>query len=203
MRQRVARMVAVSAWTVIATLALGGCGAGSSGDDTAGAGGTVLVVGDEFSGGTERAWPQLLDSTPRLDTDIEDGSGYLTASPSSVRDRLSAVEGEGTIILALGAHDLDADAPEAITRSAVRDALTVAQASAGRVLVLPPLDPAASGSSRAAELEGILREESASAGAEYVEVELGPTGAAGAGAQSGLGSVGSQAVADAVEGRLR
>lgn len=113
--------------------------------------------------------------------------GYLTTSPSSVRDRLSAVEGEGTIILALAAHDLDADAPKAITRSAVRDALTTAQASAGRVLVLPPLDPAASGSSRAAELEGSLREETASVGAEYVEVELGPAGEAGAGAQSGLG----------------
>lgn len=201
MRPRwVDRVVVVGACVAVGTLALGGCGGSSSpGEDSGVGGGTVLLVGDEYSSGAGRAWPQMLDSTPRITTDTKSGSGYLTASPSSVRDRLSTVKGEGTIILAMGAHDLGAGAPESIIRGAVRDALEAAEASSSRVLVLPPLDPAAAGSRRATELEGILREESASVGAEYVDVELRPAAAA----QSGLGSVGSQAVADAVGDRLR
>lgn len=106
----------------------------------------VLVIGDEYSSPTEGpAWPDLLGAETGWDvhTDVVPGSGYTTASPASVRDRIAAAEPADTVIIALGVEDEKRQPPDAVIEASVRDAVTAVRASEAvtRVYVLGPLAP--------------------------------------------------------------
>lgn len=154
-----------------------------------------FVIGDARSmadGGP--AWPALIGedgSHAAVVVDAVVGSGYLTASPEAVRDRIAVASSQPVVILALGAGDGGArEAPENVLRSAIVDGIGAAVATGARVVVLPPLVPG--GDPMVASL---IREVAAAEGAEFVDVTVPPASVFDDGV-GGLSAEGHRLVAD-------
>ena len=155
---------------------------------------TVAIVGDATSTSTAGpAWPQILqaDDGVRSTVDAVAGSGYLTASPHAVSDRVEKLSA-ATIVIALGASDVSQASSDETLSAAVTQAVGAASATGARVIVLSPLIPGGGG--RQADVISLAAR---AAGAEYVDVAL-PPDPSFAGADGALSMAGNQFVAAAL-----
>ena len=150
----------------LASLALAACSTAAPAV-TAGAG-SVAVITDSVGEKIAVDVKQALAQTVNVDAVAE--SGYLSASPGAVTDRvMSAPESTTVLVLALGAADVNSAAPEEIRNAAIGQALAAASARADRVVVLAPLTPRGTG---AAEWRAALRDAAAQFGAAYIDADF-------------------------------
>lgn len=162
-----ARGLAAALVALSAAMALAACTPTSEQAAPAG----VVVIGDQASTAVVGpSWPQLIeaDGGIRVTVDAVADSGYLTASPGSVGDRVAAQSGR-VVVIALGAADLTRGAQDEALASAVTQGVGAAVGSGARVLVLSPLVPGGGGP-QADVISRAARE----AGAQYVDVALPP-----------------------------
>lgn len=121
-------------------------------------------VGDQIAADLERILGRSVDR------DAVPESGYLSASPAAVADRVTDAPTSTTVfVLALGAADVNSAAPADIRDAAIAQALAAASARAGQVVVLAPLVPTGSESS---EWRAALRDAAVQFGAVYLDVDV-------------------------------
>ena len=179
-RRRAGRALIGAALAVLA-LALTACGAA----EPAVAGQRVLVITDERGGDAGSAWYDLVRREPGLQAQIDAvaGSGYLTASPSSVADRAAAAGGQfDAVVLALGGNDVTTTLPTEVREALVRDAMSASARYAPRVIVLPPFGVTA------ADLDAwdeTLRTAATQTGATFTPIDL-PAGSEAAAQASAI-----------------
>ena len=155
----------------------------------------VVVIGDQASTAVVGpSWPQLIeaDGGIRVTVDAVADSGYLTASPGSVGDRVAAQSGR-VVVLALGAADLTRGAQDEALAAAVAQGVGAAVGTGARVLVLSPLVPGGGGPQA-----GVISRAAREAGAEYVDVAI-PADPSLIGDGGTLSPEGSRFVAHAVQ----
>lgn len=162
-----ARAVVATVVVLSAVMALAACTPVSKQAVPAG----VVVIGDQASTtAVGPSWPQLIeaDGGIRATVDAVADSGYLTASPGSVGDRVAAQSGR-VVVIALGAADLTRGAQDEALASAVTQGVGAAVGSGARVLVLSPLVPGGGGPQA-----DVIARAAREAGAQYVDVALPP-----------------------------
>jgi hypothetical protein len=133
---------------------------------------SVLVVADEMSQPTDApSWTDRVVelSGTTVNVDAIAGSGWLTASPQSVADRIAGQQAD-VVVLALGATDVLLAVDDQIREIVVRDGVAAATATGGRVFVLPPLVPAGTGQSAA--WSQVIATVCSELGAIYLPVDL-------------------------------
>ena len=166
---RVARARAVVAKVVALTAAMALAACTPASEQAAPPG--VVVIGDQASTAVVGpSWPQLLEADDgiRATVDAVADSGYLTASPGSVGDRVAAQSGR-VVVIALGAADLTRGAQDEALASAVAQGVGAAVGSGAQVLVLSPLVPGGGGPQA-----DVIARAAREAGAQYVDVALPP-----------------------------
>lgn len=178
----------------LALLTGAGCSADEPGDVSAGEPLEVVVIGDVASLGADGrpGWPEELGRglEAEVRSDVVEGSGYLSATPGSLRDRAALVDSRAdVVIVALGSQDVDRAVPEDARARVVRDGLSAVAERGAPVVVLPPLVPTGSQEAPAAQWRATVEEVAGDLGLLYLDIEL----TRGAGMVQSDGRLGAEA----------